>query len=155
MLGIYIPAARHGTIGIRQFHGLEDMQSAVRGLIEPIELQEPSMTMIVNEEGLPNYLPVNRRATAVLWAHNEDYRFKHYVLGSALLIGPLDESGEFTDAPREIETLIRSRLFAIEYVRHQSGAPRVAEGIDDVWDAYATAIRLRKDYGGNFRVVAA
>ena len=65
--GIVIRAAGEEPLEERHFFGLEDYQSAVGGWIEAVDIPSIGVTVHVNEEGLLQQLPFNRRATFLWW----------------------------------------------------------------------------------------
>lgn len=56
-MGLTISADPLGTVALSMFDGLEYYQSSVAGYIEMIDLEDPSVTTIVNEEGKVQSLP--------------------------------------------------------------------------------------------------
>jgi hypothetical protein len=104
--GIFIPADEDRPLEIRNFDGLSDYQTAVGGLIEPMNLDRPSSTLYLNEEGKLIGLPKNRRSTLLLWLHNTRWRGADVLKGDAVLIGSPDDDGETQDVPDELVTLL-------------------------------------------------
>ncbi len=101
-LGILIPADSDQPARTVQLNGLDDYIDAVGGYIEAIDLHKPEMELIVAEEGKLERKPLNRRATIILMYHNRDYLFSDWVAGDALLVGPGDIDGNWTDAPPKV-----------------------------------------------------
>ena len=113
--GIFIPLDQEQPLEVRDFAGLSDYQSAVEGLIEPMDLDRPDSTLYVNEEGKLVRLEQNRRATLILWLHNSRYRGADIILGNAVLIGQPDEEGDTQDVPEDlINLLFKTETFKIE-----------------------------------------
>jgi hypothetical protein len=78
---------------------LEDMQRLVGGYIQLLSLLEPAAQMYINEDGKVYRLPVNDRATTILWGHNPVYAGRDFVVGDAFIIGPFDSSDNYTNVP--------------------------------------------------------
>ncbi len=78
--------------------GLADLQSAVEGLIEPVELSDGS-TMYVNEEYLYQFDPeaVNWVASDVAGVGGMQHFLLAPIRGPVVIVGPLDEEGHDTD----------------------------------------------------------
>lgn len=72
---------------------LKQLQSAVDGLVQPIELQE-NITMWVNEEGVLRDLPVSLMPT---WLMTEFVGTRTPILGDVIFTGGSDEDGNITD----------------------------------------------------------
>lgn len=85
---------------------LPDYQRRVGGLIEHIGFEQPAASMYINEEGKINELPINRRATLLLWMHNRAFRYQDVVVGDALLTGPADGKGNDTNVPDQLLQVI-------------------------------------------------
>lgn len=112
--GILIPADRDQPLVAREFTSLTDYQSGVGGFVQSVNLFEPSSTLLVNEEGKIQRLPVNQRATLLLWLHNRPFLLRDEICGDAILLGPV-RCGENTDAPtRFVTLLLEARAFVVE-----------------------------------------
>lgn len=157
MRAIYLPTARHGGIELRDVNGLPDIQRAVRGLFENVGLDFPKMNMLVNEDGMSLQLPINYRATAILWVHSARHAFETYIRGNVLLVGGTDADGEYMDVPEFMtELIMTSSRYNIERQVIDGEHPhRVLSGLDDLWDAYAAAIKLMERHGFLYQVKAA
>ncbi|WP_285628404.1 DUF3846 domain-containing protein [Kineosporia sp. NBRC 101677] len=77
----------------------------VDGNFEVLHLDEPQASLYCNEEGKILAMPVNQRATSLLWVHNPLFHGRDVVNGPAFLVGPVDEAGEDTTAPAEMVNL--------------------------------------------------
>jgi hypothetical protein len=94
---------------------LPDYQAVTGGLIEHIELEDPPSGLYINEEGKLLELPVNRRATLLLWMHNPAFRYRDVIVGDALVAGPTDGEGYDTNVPDELaKTLFDAKRFRTE-----------------------------------------
>jgi Domain of unknown function (DUF3846) len=114
---ILIPANQAAPVKLRKLdrHDLAAYQALVGGNIEPINLDAPAASMYVNEEGKLLHLPLNMRATHVVWAHNERLRNEDIVMGDAFILGPVDRKGNDTSAPQSyINLLFPTEPFRIE-----------------------------------------
>lgn len=86
----------------------------VGGSIEAVRLDEPAASLYLNDEGKLEQLPVNHRATALVWAHNKLYRGQDVIVGDTFLTGPLNKRGDDTTAPDEfIELLVTAKRFRV------------------------------------------
>jgi hypothetical protein len=88
--------------------GLEDMQSAVGGLIEvlPIDERKHGFSVWINEEGRLLEQPINM--TASLWLMRNDAwpGLDSPVHGDVLILGPTDDEGATTSATEDIFQVI-------------------------------------------------
>lgn len=126
--GILIPASESNTPELRQFHELEDYQTAVGGWIEAVDIPDLHVTMYVNEAGLIRGLPFNRRAT-FLWCHHvPEIRNRVRLVGDAVLVGWPDEDGNTTSLPAHVQAL----LLGGDLYRVQVRALGSAEWRDDL-----------------------
>jgi hypothetical protein len=83
---VLVPSSRVGK-RVQIERGLAPLQHQVKGYIEQVTLDDGT-TMIVNEEGRLMGLPVNETASLLA---------KRVIVGPAVLLGPVDEYGEYTD----------------------------------------------------------
>lgn len=118
---IVIPAGEE--YGVRQDEigasNLADYQRLVNGTIEHVALARPPASMYVNEEGKLEGLPINRRATLLLWMHNPAFRYADVVAGDALVTGPADGNGYDTSVSEELlQTLFEAKRFRAEVQVH-------------------------------------
>lgn len=104
---IVIPAEDEQPLR-RQEVGVADLdayQALVGGNIEAIGLDDPPGSMYFNGDGKQLDLPVNGRATLLLWAHVSELRFRDFIVGDAFLTGPLDRDGNDTDVSDDFTKL--------------------------------------------------
>jgi hypothetical protein len=142
---IVIPADDDQPLDQRQVRpfGLADYHDLVDGDIEGVHLEQPPARMYVNEVGKVRGLPMNRRATLLLWMHNKAFRYSDEILvGNALLIGPGDGHGNDTAAPDEyIRTLFTAERFRFEVQLTGDGRwQRHARTFDNWTEAYGFAL---------------
>lgn len=101
---IVIPADESLPLHTREIgpSQLSDYQHLVGGLIDVIDIDNPPASLYVNDEGKLLDLPLNRRATVLLWAHHSGLRFRDFVAGDAFLTGQPDQAGDGTDTPEDL-----------------------------------------------------
>jgi hypothetical protein len=97
LMGGAITQVRTGTERI-ECNSLEDLQAAVGGLIEAVQLT-PEVHGWVNEEGKLTGLPVNDVATHLFRRAYPGTR--DVIAGSMVLMGTNDETGDDVDLPQE------------------------------------------------------
>ena len=97
--GVIIPADIDSAPYAQQFQGLRDYQTAVDGLIEAIDLDDPPMSLFANEEAKLIGLPINKRATALWWLHVPAVYGFDVIAGDVVLVGPPDTHGDTQSAP--------------------------------------------------------
>ncbi|ODR25790.1 DUF3846 domain-containing protein [Mycolicibacterium porcinum] len=86
---------------------LKALQGFVGGWIQIVEGTNPDLSFVFNEEGKHEGLPLNRRATLMLWTYNSAFRDQDVLVGDVVIIGPPDErTGETTGVPDELITLL-------------------------------------------------
>jgi hypothetical protein len=136
---------------------LVDYQELVGGLIEGVALDKPPARMYMNEEGKLRDLPINRRATLLLWAHNRPFRYQDVIMGDAFLVGQPDREGSDTSVPEHYAHLLcEASTFHVEVQAQSDETWREMQGRFDNWpDAYEFALTLeRSGYpAADFRVV--
>lgn len=114
---IVIPADDEAPLRQHQLPAtsLKERQRLVGGLIQGIYLTDPTAHLFCNEEGKGLDLPMNKRATLLLWAHNPAFRYLDTIVGDAFLVGPVGKYSTDTSAPDEyVERLFEARQFRVE-----------------------------------------
>ncbi|SMQ71898.1 DUF3846 domain-containing protein [Agreia sp. VKM Ac-1783] len=112
--GILIPSCDAKPLVLQEFKSLDDYQTEVDGDIQNIELAGPPSSLFVNEEGKLRELPVNQRATLLLWLHNRPFLLRDEIRGDAILLGPT-YWGETQDVPPSfVSLLLEPQTFVIE-----------------------------------------
>ncbi|MBB4910537.1 DUF3846 domain-containing protein [Actinophytocola algeriensis] len=96
-------------------HDLDAYRQLVGGHLELVHFVRPPAGMYINDEGKLDGLPLNHRATALLWAHNSAFRNRDVIVGPAFVVGPADRRGDDTSAPTDLVEL----LFSTERYRAQ------------------------------------
>ncbi|MET4003908.1 hypothetical protein ABIB48_002646 [Arthrobacter sp. UYCu511] len=113
--GILIPADQTKPLEVLELNGLKDMQSAVGGLIEAIDIERPDATIFVNEDGKLIGLDQNARATLVLWIHNSRFRGNDILVGDVIIVGQPDDEGDSQDVPAElVDLLLNTPCYAVQ-----------------------------------------
>lgn len=123
---------------------LPDYQRRVGGLIEHVGFSQPAASLYVNEEGKINELPMNRRATLLVWMHNPAFRYRDVIVGDALLTGPADEHGRDTNVPDELShALFEAKRFRAEVQVHGEAGWHGNDRRFNNWvDAYSYVLDL-------------
>lgn len=137
-----VPAEQDHQVTERELCSLEDYQAAVGGWIEAVDIPALGVTVYVHEEGLPQALPFNSRATFLWWYFVPEARQKAMLVGPALVVGLPDRNGESTDIPKEVaELLTQSGTWRVEV--RTVGDPkwyRNQTTYDDYWEALVWAM---------------
>ncbi|MBT8161457.1 MULTISPECIES: DUF3846 domain-containing protein [Arthrobacter] len=136
---ILIPADEETPISLIDIDGLRDMQRAVGGLIEVMDIDRPDATLVINEEGKLISLPMNRRATLACWTHLSRWRGMDALLGDVIIVGRPNDDGDTTSVPDELVNLFfHTETYRIEVTTISD--PDTWSGnqrrFTDVWEAY-------------------
>jgi hypothetical protein len=125
---------------------LPDYQAVTGGLIERVGLDNPPSSLYFNEEGKLLELPLNRRATLLLWMHNPAFRYQDLIVGDALLVGPADREGYDTNVPDALAaTLFETKRFRTEVQVHGEGGWHGNDLRFDNWvNAYSYVLDLER-----------
>jgi hypothetical protein len=100
--------------------GLAQRQELVGGYIQGVELIEPHARLYCNEDGKFLQLPLNKRATLLLWAHNPRFRYQDYIAGDAYMVGPVRRSADSSVPDEYVHTLFKATRFRVELKPHAS-----------------------------------
>lgn len=89
------------------------LQQVVGGYLEAVygahdEYGKPQVVILVNEDGIPQQLPMNDRATALWWAIDPMVRGTRALFGVAVVCGGPDEEGRLKDVPGEVVEMLTS-----------------------------------------------
>jgi hypothetical protein len=119
-------------------------RALVGGNLEVLGLDQPPASLYVNEEGKLDGLPLNHRATSVLWMHSSVFRGKDVVAGDAFIVGPADEHGNDLTVPAELETLLLDTpSYRVEVKTYGSDGWYTNQLVFDRWPvAYGYALDL-------------
>jgi hypothetical protein len=107
---IVLPADMEQPIRQEQIEpaDLDAYQRLVGGNLEVVNLDRPPASLYFNDEGKLLDLPVNPRATVVLWVHNSAFRGQDVIAGDAFIVGPVDRNANDRTVPEELVTLLFS-----------------------------------------------
>lgn len=97
---------------------LDAYRDAVNGNLEVLGLDHPTTSMYLNGDGKDLGLPVNGRATMLLWTHLKEIRFRDFIVGDVFLTGPVNRAGWDTDVPEELTRLFDANELHIEVQTH-------------------------------------
>lgn len=113
---IVIPADDEAPLRQQQLDAtdLDAYRGLVDGNLEALPLEQPAASMYLNGDGKILGLPVNARATMLLWAHTKQLRFQDYIVGDVFLTGPVNADGWDTSVPDELITLLDAERLRIE-----------------------------------------
>jgi hypothetical protein len=143
---IVIPDDQSEPIRLEQLdeHDLDSYQRLVGGSIEIINLERPASTLYLNDEGKLLGLPLNQRATALLWTHNSAFRGQDVIMGPAFIVGPPDEEGHDEDVPPElVELLLETKRYCVQVQTHDDHRWHGNELVFTDWfEAYAYGGKL-------------
>lgn len=116
----------------------------VGGNLEVVQLYWPSSSMYLNEEGKEQVLPVNKRATALLWIHAPVFHGRDFIVGDAFLVGQPDKHGDDTTVPAElVKLLLHTERYRVEVKTAESEQWSTNQRVFTAWmSAYEYAIRL-------------
>ncbi|BAS17577.1 hypothetical protein AHiyo8_58800 [Arthrobacter sp. Hiyo8] len=113
---IQIPQDEERPLYKVAIENLAGMQAAVGGYIEIIDLGPLMASLIINEEGKLEKLPINRRATLLFWLLFPSIRHRDAIVGDVLIVGHPDKDGNTTDAPANVvELLFETKSYKAEF----------------------------------------
>lgn len=116
--GLVIPADAEQPLEQRAFARLEDYQAAVDGWLEAIDIHKLGVTIYVNEEGLRRHLRFNSRASFLWWYHVPEARQRAKLVGTAVLVGLPDRSGDNTELPGNLRHMLTGGVWRVEVRTH-------------------------------------
>lgn len=145
---ILIPTHQRAPIELRRL-GHRDVaayRALVGGNIQVVDLDAPPASMYVNEEGKLLHLPINMRATHVVWAHNERLRNEDIIMGDAFIVGPVDRNGDDLTVPQGyIDLLFPAEPFRVEVLARSETVWATNAMTYDTWEqAYIAASSLHR-----------
>lgn len=83
---------------------LGSLQSVLGGYVVLVRTIIPHTQALVNEDGRAKLLPTNARATRL----SAPYLFSQdFIVGDMLIVGPMDDEGNFTDAPMGVAEFVK------------------------------------------------
>ncbi len=114
-IGIVFPHDNHQPLVQREFESLEDYQAAVDGYVESINTPLLDVAFFASEEAKLIGLGIDRRATLFWWLHCPPASARDIIAGDAVLVGPIDRTGDVCDVPEYISHLLfTAAAFAVE-----------------------------------------
>jgi hypothetical protein len=123
---------------------LRTYRSLVGGSLQVVGLERPPASLYLNEGGKLLDLPVNPRATVLLWAHNYAFIGNDWIVGDAFLVGPVGRDGADTTVPEiYISLLLEAQYFRLEVQTAEDDKWHALDfEFNSVLSAYAAAIDL-------------
>lgn len=143
--GIRIPVDLDEPLERREIEmgDIKDYQLIVGGMFDVIDFEQPPASVFFNDEGKIIGLPMNRRATTLLWACSIDWIAHDYLMGDVLLLGQPDDEGDTQSVPDELlSILLNPGMFRIEVQTGTDDWSGNELRFDDVWNAYAWGVAL-------------
>lgn len=144
---VVIPANDDDPVRRQQIDAtdLDEYRDLVDGNLEVLSLERPATTMYLNGDGKDLGLPVNGRATMLLWAHLKEIRFRDFIVGDVFLTGRVNQDGWDSDVPEELTKLFDANELRIEVQTHGDRQWYGNEQRFPVWTAaYAYALELAR-----------
>lgn len=142
---IVIPADNDKPVKLIELdeHDVSAYRALVGGSLEIVTFDLPRTTIYLNEEGKNNQLSTNSRATALLWAHNANFRGVDPLAGDVFLVGPAD--GEGDDLPVSddlVQLLLHTERYRVQVMRlgFRRWDTLGEEVFDDWFTAYVFAV---------------
>ena len=125
---------------------LDAYQQLVGGNLEVVNLDRPAASLYFNEEGKLVGMPVNRRATALLWVHNSAFRGRDVIVGPAFVVGPPDRHGDDKSVPEDLaDLLLHTKRYRVQVQIKGSGQwSSNREVFADWFEAHVHAVQLTR-----------
>lgn len=146
--GIVIPADLDQPVRLEQLDkaDLGVYRRLVGGPLEAVELERPAASLYLNEQGKLEELPINPRATLIVWVHNSRYRGHDTIVGDVFIVGPVDEEGDDLTVPDELVALFTKPgrfKFDVNTLSDDEDT-WTSDGMvyEGVFDAYAASVEL-------------
>lgn len=90
-----------GQIRPMTINDFEHLQKLVGGWVEAIRFGVTGLDALINEEGKLIPLPPNRKATELCSMFEVGLRPGDFISGNMVLLGPVNDDGDWTDVPEE------------------------------------------------------
>lgn len=125
-------------------HDVGTYRQIIGGPIELVLLDRPSASLYFHGEGKLEGLPINTRATALLWVHNSALRGQDVIVGPALILGPVDRRGDDETVPEDlVDLLLHTKRFRFQVKVRGEVAWAGNDVVYGSWlDAYLDGIQL-------------
>ena len=107
--GIVIPSDKEQPLKRVEFEheDIKFIQGVVQGWFECLDVEDITASLWFNEEGKLFRLPVNERATALLWMYRPEFGLANdRIVGDVLVTGVPNEDADTTSVPEELTTLL-------------------------------------------------
>lgn len=115
--GIRIPVDLDEPLERREIEmgDIKEYQLIVGGMFDVIDFEHQPASVFFNDEGKIIGLPMNERATLLLWVHAPRFKGHDFVAGDALLLGVPDDEGDTQSVPESyLKLLLDTKLYRIE-----------------------------------------
>lgn len=125
---------------------LRAYRSLVGGNLQMVNLEEPPASLYCNEDGKGLGMPINPRATVLLWAHNDAFTGRDWIVGDTFLVGPVGPDGADLTVPElYLAMLLEATHFHIELQTAEDSEWHTLGGVfNSALVAYAAAIELAR-----------
>lgn len=107
--GVFIPYDEEQPIKVIDIPRGEytAIQAIIGGVFGVINIGRPTPSSIfIHDEGKIVGLPLNRRATMLLWASDSRWWHQDVIMGDAFILGPPDDEGDTTGIPEDFKQLL-------------------------------------------------
>lgn len=102
---VYIPSDTDADVEVREVAGIEDIQAAVGGWFEPVDVPALGVTIYINEEGRVRRPSFNSRASFLWWYYVPRDR-PAMLVGDVIIVGTPNKSGDDTDVLEPVLRLL-------------------------------------------------
>lgn len=156
--GIVIPHETQLSLQKVEFQSLSDYQTAVGGYIETVKMDGHPLVIVADEDGKVKHLPINRRATCLLWLLNPAGLGGEFLVGDVVILGARPR-GSITDLPANLlALLLESTKFQVKVLLSKgfdTWVP-IGEPVGDFFEATTRALNLMQVWNppSEVRVVA-
>lgn len=146
--GLLIPANAADPIQVLTFTGPGDYRAVIADWTDDVWLGTLGVTIHVDHNGIAKRLPLNIRASRLMWADRPDLIDRVKLYGDAVLVGD-DGSGEETDVPEAVHrALTEPGEYAV--LLKVAGRPWEcrSDGHEEYLDAVTTGLVLMECWPG-------
>ena len=144
--GILVPVDEKEPLQRVEFDATDigTIQGHVGGNVQVIDVNRPASSLWIHEEGKLIGLPINRRASLLLWLHAPAFRGQDILAGPVLVTGVADAAGDTTSVPGDLTALLLgTSKYRVEVQADSTGKWYGNEVRFDDWvGAYAYALNL-------------
>jgi hypothetical protein len=127
-----------------KLHDVDGYRQIVGGPLEVVQLERPEASLYFHGEGKLEGLPINARATALLWVHNGAFLGRDVIVGPAMILGPVDHLGYEETAPVDLLNVLfgKARLRVEVLVQDEESWHGNEVVFLDWYEAYRYGLRL-------------